>query len=89
MLKYGSTTEYEAVTLAATATVIDNVVYVNLRMSQEFYNFLKQGYDSGESSAAKASWESVVLSADSNDSNYTISAAALTRIFQAGKVVWS
>jgi hypothetical protein len=77
---------YESVTVTASATVIDGVVYVNLRMNQEVYTFLKQGYDAGEINASKAGWESITLSAASNDQNYTLATDALTRIFQSGKV---
>jgi hypothetical protein len=80
---------WESATLTAVATVIDNVVYVNLQMNQQVYDFLKQGLDSGESNAAKASLETIQLSATSNDSNYAICADVLTRIFLSGKVTFT
>ena len=79
---------YESGTMTATATVVDGIVYVKIRMSQTLYTFLKQGLDAGETSAARANWETINLSATSNDSNYTLSADALTRIFKNGNVVF-
>jgi hypothetical protein len=71
----------------ATSTVVGNVVYVNinLKSNQTFYNFLAQGLDSGETSASRASWESITLSAESNGGNYKISDDVLTRIFKSTK----
>ena len=57
----------------------------DLKSNLEFYNFLVQGLDSGETNASKASWECITLSATANDGNYAISEDALTRIFLTAK----
>jgi hypothetical protein len=77
----------ESATYEGTATVIDNVVYVNINLKNngDFYNFLCQGLDTGETSASKANWESITLSASSIDGNYTIGEEVSTRIFKSSK----
>ncbi|MFO0801580.1 MAG: YDG domain-containing protein [Gemmataceae bacterium] len=77
----------ESCTFTAKATVIGNVVYIdiNLKGNTAFYNFLAQGLDNGETSASRASWETIKLTATSNDGNYTISEDVLTRIFKSTK----
>jgi hypothetical protein len=77
----------DAGTFSATATVVGNVVYVNINLKDNtrFYDFLSQGLDSGETSASRANWESIKLSATSNDDNYSISDDVLTRIFKSTK----
>jgi hypothetical protein len=74
----------KSATYSAQATVVGNVVYVNVNLkdNQKFYDFLAQGLDSGETSASTANWESISLTASSIGGNYTISEEVFTRIFK-------
>jgi hypothetical protein len=78
---------WESITVTATATVVDNVVYVNINLkgNTSFYNFLAQGLDAGETSASRANWETIRLSGFSNDGNYSLTEDFMTRIFKSTK----
>jgi hypothetical protein len=77
---------YESIQATAAATVIGDVVYVTLNMKNAAdAGFLAQGFDGGETSAAKASAEYITISGFSVDNNYSLSEEAMTRIFKTGK----
>jgi hypothetical protein len=91
---------YETKQFLAAATVdAYGAVHVKITMAQasdsdgnadteeaaSLYAFLSQGLDAGETSASRASVESITLSATSNGGNYAISEDVLTRIFSTIK----
>ena len=78
----------ESYSVIAEATVVGNVIYIGFRMSAELQDLLLTLVTPAETNAGKASLETITVCAQSTDSNYSLSADALTRIFRAGKLTF-